>query len=157
MNEIWLLSIVFGGFLVFGLSENVKGPAIPRMQLDFGLNEGQLGLMLAMNSLGYLVACTFTSYLADKVGIKATSIAAFVSMAAGGVLIGVSNGFQALAASYFFYVYRQRHAGDRACHPRRPHFRQAYGLFDEPFAFLLWIELDRRADRGRFDDGLAAA
>ncbi|MDI4643892.1 MFS transporter [Cohnella hashimotonis] len=102
MNEIWLLSIVFGGFLVFGLSENVKGPAIPRMQLDFGLNEGQLGLMLALNSLGYLVACSFTSFLADRVGIKATSIAAFVSMAAGGVLIGISNGFQALTASYFF-------------------------------------------------------
>jgi len=102
VNEIWLLSIVFGGFLVFGLSENVKGPAIPRMQLDFGLNEGQLGLMLALNSLGYLVACTFTSYLADKIGIKATGIAAFVSMAVGGILIGVSGSFEALTASYFF-------------------------------------------------------
>lgn len=102
INHFWLLSVVFGGFLVFGLSENVKGPAIPRLQLDFGLSEGQLGLLLALNSLGYLVACSFTSYLADRIGIKATGIAAFVSMAAGGVLIGVSGSFQALSASYFF-------------------------------------------------------
>lgn len=100
-NAIMLLLVVFGGFLVFGFSENIKGPAIPRMQADFGLNEGQLGALLALNSLGYLAACTFTSALAGRIGIKRTGILAFASMAISGVLIYLSANYGTLSASYF--------------------------------------------------------
>ncbi|GIO15458.1 major facilitator superfamily protein [Cohnella xylanilytica] len=100
-NYVILLFVVFGGFLVFGFSENVKGPAIPRMQADFGLNEAQLGVLLALNSLGYLVACSFTSALSARIGVKATGILAFGSMAVSGVLMYVSANYAALSASYF--------------------------------------------------------
>jgi len=100
-NYWLLLAIVFGGFLVFGFSENVKGPAIPRMQADFDLNESQLGLLLAFNSLGYLVACTFTGALSGKIGIKWTGMLAFGSMALSGVLIYASSNYPSLSASYF--------------------------------------------------------
>lgn len=100
--NLWLLLfVVFGGFLIFGLSENIKGPAIPRMQADFGLNEGQLGQLLALNSLGYLVACTFTSALARRIGIRWTGIAAFASMAISGIFIYLSHGYVSLTGSYF--------------------------------------------------------
>jgi len=100
-NYIVLLIVVFGGFLIFGFSENIKGPAIPRMQIDFGLGESRLGMLLALNSLGYLVACTFTSVLARRIGIKLTGILAFVSMAVSGVLIYLSVTYPMLTASYF--------------------------------------------------------
>lgn len=100
-NGILLLLVVFGGFLIFGFSENIKGPAIPRMQADFGLDEGQLGVLLALNSLGYLVACTFTSALAGRIGIKLTGILAFASMAISGALIYGSANYSYLSASYF--------------------------------------------------------
>lgn len=100
-NYIILLTVVFGGFLIFGFSENIKGPAIPRMQIDFGLGESRLGMLLALNSLGYLVACTFTSVLARRIGIKLTGILAFVSMAVSGVLIYLSATYPMLTASYF--------------------------------------------------------
>ncbi|WP_274651145.1 MFS transporter [Paenibacillus humicola] len=100
-NYLLLLSVVFGGFLIFGFSENIKGPAIPLMQADFSLNEKQLGLLLALNSLGYLVACTFTSALAGRIGIKWTGITAFGSMAVSGVLIYLSVNYALLSASYF--------------------------------------------------------
>ncbi|MBB6729889.1 MFS transporter [Cohnella zeiphila] len=100
-NYLLLLLVVFGGFLIFGFSENIKGPAIPRMQADFGLDEGQLGVLLALNSLGYLVACTFTSALAGRIGIKLTGIIAFGSMAISGVLMYVSTGYTSLSSSYF--------------------------------------------------------
>ncbi|UVI33640.1 MFS transporter [Paenibacillus spongiae] len=93
--------VVFGGFLIFGFSENIKGPAIPKMQNDFQLSEGQLGLLLALNSLGYLVACSFTSALANRIGIKWTGIAAFASMAVSGVLMYQSTSYTSLSASYF--------------------------------------------------------
>lgn len=100
-NYLLLLLVVFGGFLIFGFSENIKGPAIPRMQTDFGLNEGQLGLLLSLNSLGYLLACSFTSALSNKIGIKLTGIIAFVAMAASGVLMYISASYASLSASYF--------------------------------------------------------
>ncbi|MFC4596789.1 MFS transporter [Cohnella hongkongensis] len=100
-NDWLLLLIVFGGFLIFGLSENVKGPAIPRMQADFSLHETQLGMLLAFNSLGYLVACSFTGLLTRKIGIKRTGNLAFVSMAVSGVLMYVSANYVQLSVAYF--------------------------------------------------------
>jgi fucose permease len=93
--------VVFVGFIVFGFSENIKGPAIPRMQADFSLNEMQVGLLLALNSLGYLLACSFTGFLIRKVGIKNSSFMAFISMAAAGVFIFLSLNYKALSSSYF--------------------------------------------------------
>ncbi len=101
MNRIFLLAIVFGGFLVFGFSENVKGPAIPRIQGDFSLGDTQLGLLLALNSLGYLVACSFTGALSRRIGIKLTGILAFVLMAASGMLMYLAANYSFLSASYF--------------------------------------------------------
>lgn len=41
-NTVYIMQLVtiFLGFVVFGISENIKGPAIPRIQLAFNLNEG---------------------------------------------------------------------------------------------------------------------
>ncbi|GAA4839219.1 MFS transporter [Paenibacillus vulneris] len=100
-NTILLLIVVFGGFLIFGFSENIKGPAIPRMQADFSLNEAQLGWLLALNSLGYLAACSYTSILSRKIGIRWTGIIAFVSMAVSGVLMYLSTSYPFLSAAYF--------------------------------------------------------
>lgn len=101
-NYALLLMIVFGGFLVFGFSENVKGPALPRMQSDLGLDEMQIGLLLAFNSLGYLLACSFTGWLDRKLGLKITTILSFGAMAISGIFIYLASSYTTLAASYFF-------------------------------------------------------
>lgn len=100
-NYYILLFVVFGGFLIFGLSENIKGPAIPKMQLDFSLDEAQLGVLLALNSLGYLLACSYTSILTNKVGVKWTGIMAFGLMTISGLFIYFSTNYRLLSASYF--------------------------------------------------------
>ncbi|WP_238162560.1 sugar MFS transporter [Cohnella sp. AR92] len=101
LNYALLLAVVFGGFLIFGFSENIKGPAIPRMQAEFGLDEFQLGLLLSLNSLGYLIACSFTGYLTRKIGIRWTGIAAFGSMFLSGILMYLSANYTLLSGSYF--------------------------------------------------------
>ncbi|MCP8970680.1 MFS transporter [Ectobacillus ponti] len=101
-NYYMLLAVVFGGFLVFGLSENVKGPAITIMQSDFQLSQSQLGILLALNSLGYLLACTFTSALSNRIGVKWTTILAFACMALSGFFIYLSASYGSLSAAYFF-------------------------------------------------------
>ncbi|MCE4052109.1 MFS transporter [Bacillus sp. Au-Bac7] len=93
--------IIFLGFIIFGFSENIKGPAIPRIQVDFMLNETQIGTLLSLNSLGYLLACTFTAYLTRIWGIKVTTIVAFASMAISGIFIYFSQQYLLFSASYF--------------------------------------------------------
>lgn len=102
-NTIYIMQLVtiFLGFVVFGISENIKGPAIPRIQLAFNLDEGQLGTLLSLNALGYLIACSFTAILVRKWGIKAVSIISFGSMVLSGVLIFLSHTYPLFASSYF--------------------------------------------------------
>jgi len=101
MNDVYLLLVVFGGFFIFGLSENIRGPAILPIQGEFGLGESQIGFLLAINSLGYLIACSFTAFLARKIGIRPTVVAAFLAMVLSGWLIGLSANFAFLATSFF--------------------------------------------------------
>ncbi|MCM3628443.1 MFS transporter [Paenibacillus glycanilyticus] len=95
------LATIFIGFIIFGFSENIKGPAIPRIQFDFLLNESQLGTLLSLNALGYLIACSFTAYLTKIWGIKWVTVAAFASMALSGILIFSSHYYPMFSASYF--------------------------------------------------------
>lgn len=93
--------VIFLGYLVFGLSENIKGPAIPQMQIDYGIDELQVGFLLAINSIGFLIACSFTGVFSSKFGIKLTSLIAFGSMAISGVFIYFSSNFTSFSVSYF--------------------------------------------------------
>ncbi|MFC6227961.1 MFS transporter [Paenibacillus allorhizosphaerae] len=95
------LATIFVGFIIFGFSENIKGPAIPRIQFDFMLNESQLGTLLSLNALGYLIACSFTAFLTRLWGIKIVSIAAFGTMIVSGVLIYLSRSYPMFSSSYF--------------------------------------------------------
>lgn len=101
MNFRILAAAIFTGFLVFGFSENIKGPAIPRIQADFSLTEFHIGLLLSLNSLGYLLACAYTGWLIKKLGIKTATILSFVMMALAGILIYFSPNYGAFAGSYF--------------------------------------------------------
>lgn len=98
---IFPMLTVFIGFFIFGFSENVKGPAIPRIQSDFFLDEMQIGTLLSLNSLGYLLACSFTGLLIHKWGVRWISIASFVLMALTGVLMFYSTTYSTLSGSYF--------------------------------------------------------
>ncbi|KOR89831.1 MFS transporter [Paenibacillus solani] len=96
------LATIFLGFIIFGISENIKGPAIPRIQFDFNLDEMQIGTLLSLNALGYLIACSFTALLTRKIGIKWVTILAFGSMAVSGIFIFLSHSYPTFTASYFF-------------------------------------------------------
>ncbi|MDF2878520.1 MAG: transporter, partial [Clostridia bacterium] len=100
-NYYVLLAVVFIGFFVFGISENIKGPAIPRMQTDFELSEKDVGLLLSLNALGYMLACSFTAWLSRKKGIKQITVLSFIVMTLSGVFIYFADSYQAFSLSYF--------------------------------------------------------
>jgi len=102
-NRIYAMQLatIFIGFIIFGFSENIKGPAIPRIQFDFMLSEAQLGTLLSLNSLGYLIACSFTAVLTKLWGIKRVTVIAFAAMALSGVFMFLSQHYGWFSASYF--------------------------------------------------------
>ncbi|MFB5677531.1 sugar MFS transporter [Paenibacillus terreus] len=102
-NKVYAMQLatIFIGFIIFGFSENIKGPAIPRIQYDFLLNESQLGTLLSLNALGYLIACSFTAYLTRIWGIKRVTVISFAVMAVSGIFIFFSPYYVTFSASYF--------------------------------------------------------
>lgn len=102
-NKVYVMQLatIFIGFIIFGFSENIKGPAIPRIQYDFLLNESQLGTLLSLNALGYLIACSFTAYLTKIWGIKRVTVISFAAMAVSGIFIFFSQYYVVFSASYF--------------------------------------------------------
>ncbi|MDR1094393.1 MAG: MFS transporter, partial [Clostridiales bacterium] len=92
---------IFSGYLIFGFSENIKGPAVPRIQADFSLSAFQVGLLLATNSLAYLTACGYTAALSRKIGSRMSLTVALTVMAAAGACICFAPAFPVLALSYF--------------------------------------------------------
>ena len=100
-NQLFLTLTIFVGFLIFGLSENVKGPAIPRIQMDFSLSDLQLGFLLGLNSLGYLLACFYTAGLARKIGMKIALLLGLGVMVISGVVIFLSPNYFVLTLGYF--------------------------------------------------------
>lgn len=145
-NKVYAMQLatIFIGFVIFGFSENIKGPAMPRIQFDFMLNESQLGTLLSLNALGYLIACSFTAYLTKIWGIKWVTVAAFASMAVSGILIYFSHFYTLFSASYFL-MYRQWDVGDWPGYSKRSDFREKHGHDDEYDAWLLRLKFNGRS------------
>lgn len=100
-NYILLVIVVFTGFFIFGISENIKGPALPRIQSEFGMTEVDLGLVLSLNSIGYLLASFYTGFMVKKWGMKATTQLAFAIMCVSGLLLYISFNAFLFSGSYF--------------------------------------------------------
>lgn len=87
---------------MFGVSENMKGPALPRMQEDFRLSEWHLGLLLAINSIAFLLACSFAGGVIRRIGLRTALVLTFAGMATSGFLIGGAPSLGLFVAAFFF-------------------------------------------------------
>jgi fucose permease len=100
-NFYILTLVIFASYTIFGISESVKGPAIPRMQTDLSISEWQIGLLLATNALGYLIACGFTAPLARRLGMKPVLFISLGVISVSGIGIAYSKSFLMLAVTFF--------------------------------------------------------
>ena len=101
-NYILFTLAVFGSFAIFGISDNIKGTALPRIQTEFLLTELHIGLLLALSSVGYLAACSFTAALAKIIGMKTCLLVGLLVISSSGPLICFSNSFTVLVLGFFF-------------------------------------------------------
>ena len=100
-NYILFTIAIFASFAIFGFSENVRSTAFPRIQEEFAITELHIGLLLAINSIGYVTACSYTAALAKKIGIKTCMVLTHILMAISGIGIFFSQSYLMLAASFF--------------------------------------------------------
>lgn len=100
-NFIVLTCALFMAFAFFGFSDTARGTAFPRIQDDLRISELQLALIMAVNSIGYLIATSFTAKLARKIGMKSGMVMALCIQACSGVLIFFTPGFVTLVAAFF--------------------------------------------------------
>jgi len=100
-NFILFTIAVFLSLAVLGLAENTRGTALPRIQEEFSLSEMHLGVLLAVNSTGYLAACTFTATIARRIGFKYSLVAGLVTSALAGLVICFAPGFAVLVLGFF--------------------------------------------------------
>jgi len=100
-NYILFTIAIFASFAIFGLSEGIRGPAVPRIQAEFMLTELHLGLLLALSSAGYLVACTLTAKLAGKIGIRYCHVLGLILISLSGVSIFFAPSFIMVLVGFF--------------------------------------------------------
>jgi fucose permease len=83
-NMTWLLTAgAFFAFFIFGFTDNLKGPALPRLLDDLQLNYSLGGTILLGIYLGFMAATLSTGLLADALGHKAVLVLAGVCLAVG--------------------------------------------------------------------------
>jgi len=100
-NFILFTLAIFGSYAVFGAAATLRGTLLPRIQDEFLLTEFHIGLLLALNTTGYLLACTFTTAIAAKTGIKGTHILSMLIIAISGITIFFAPTFPTLIAAFF--------------------------------------------------------
>jgi fucose permease len=88
-------------FLLGGI-QNTKGLVLEHVQRDIGLDIGQIGTLVAVFQIGFLVASLLAGYLTDRRGIKVTMLAGALLMAAG--LTGTSGATGVLFFLGFYLV-----------------------------------------------------
>lgn len=86
LNVWWLTAAAFFGFLVFGLTDNLKGPTLPAILDDLAINYSTGGTILLGSYVGFVVASFLAGLLAEARGIKSVLLLAAVSL-----LIGVGG------------------------------------------------------------------
>ena len=92
-KNIILLVVLFVSMIFLGIVDNVRGPALPRIQSDFDITAFHLGLIMAMSSTGYLVASAFTAMLGRRIGMTSCLVCSLAIIALTGVFLSVTPGF----------------------------------------------------------------
>ncbi len=80
---ILLTAICFFAFLLFGITDNLKGSTLPAMLAELNLDYGTGGNIFFSQYVGFLIATLITGILADRFGLKLVIVLAGIFLAIG--------------------------------------------------------------------------
>ncbi|GGP09373.1 MFS transporter [Oceanobacillus neutriphilus] len=92
--------LIFTTMFILGGIQNTKGIVLEKVQLDINLDIGQVGTMVSIFQIGFLLASLIAGFVVDKKGIKFMMIAGTVSM-----IIGLAGTSFAFTVAFFLGFY----------------------------------------------------
>jgi fucose permease len=103
-NRKYILPIVFIFIMMIlaAAAENVRGVFIPLFKNDFSVNDTEIGIMLTVSSMGYLIFTYIGGVLCEKIGQKNVFIAGFASLVISLTGLGVSKNYIILL--FFMFI-----------------------------------------------------
>lgn len=69
-NYILPIVLIFIMMLLAAMAENVRGVFIPLFKRDFSINDTNIGIMLTISSIGYIISTYIGGILCEKIGQK---------------------------------------------------------------------------------------
>jgi fucose permease len=85
--HVIVLVCAFASFIMLGLPDGMLGVAWPSISRDLGIPLGNMGLLLAGSTAGYVTTTALLGTLLRRFGYRVVFLAAAASMTAGGVAI----------------------------------------------------------------------
>lgn len=79
-NHILPILFIFMMMILNASAENVRGIFIPMFKSDFSVNDTEIGLMLTVSSMGYLIFTYIGGILCEKIGQKKVFISGFIAI-----------------------------------------------------------------------------
>lgn len=101
-NNIKLTALTFSLMAVLGFLMNLRGVLIPAIKDGFGVSYSDIGTMLFIADLGYMVATFFGGMLGQKFGLKKVLVAGFTITIAGIIGVNFAGSFIVLMVLLFF-------------------------------------------------------
>jgi MFS transporter, FHS family, glucose/mannose:H+ symporter len=78
-----LTAVCFFAFLLFGITDNLKGPTLPAMLEELSIDYGTGGNIFFSQYVGFFIATLITGILADRFGLKLVMVLAGIFLAIG--------------------------------------------------------------------------
>lgn len=100
-NSITIV-LIFMSMILMALVDNTKGIFIPLFKRDFQIIDTNIGAMLMVCSIGYMIFTYIGGYLCEKIGQKRVFISGFIIVIISLVLLYYTNNFYMLLVSMFF-------------------------------------------------------
>jgi MFS family permease len=90
-NTKWLLALLFVGTLMGALDLAIIGPALPVIQIEFGMEPGELAWLLNSYVLLQMIGALLLAKLADRHGPRPIYILSIALFAAGSLLLVIAQ------------------------------------------------------------------
>ncbi len=90
-NTKWLLALLFVGTLMGALDLAIIGPALPMIQVEFGMQAGELAWLINSYVLLQMIGALLLAKLADRHGPRLIYIVSITLFAAGSLLLVVAD------------------------------------------------------------------
>lgn len=101
-NSILTVSFIFMIMVLLAMVDNVRGVFIPTFKIDFNVDNTEMGIMLAVCSLGYIIFTYVGGILCEKIGQKKVMLLGFMFAIFSLIGLYFSKNYLVLLIGLFF-------------------------------------------------------